>query len=83
METYCDVLRAISSGAEKPTHIMFKANLSWTIMQGYLKSLLAQGLIVIENTEEKSVYRITEKGIRLLQQFLSIREDLRISSDEF
>ena len=43
METLCDIVKAIGAGAEKPTHIMYKANLSWTVMQGYIKELETQG----------------------------------------
>ncbi|MGI0078986.1 MAG: winged helix-turn-helix domain-containing protein [Nitrososphaerales archaeon] len=81
METYCDILRAIGSGAEKPTHIMYKANLSWTVMQGYIRALSEQGLIVSDNAEGKRIYHLSEKGFHLLHQFLSIREDLKLSPD--
>ncbi len=82
METYCDILRAIAAGAERPTHIMYKANLSWTVMQGYIKSLESQGLVVSEGVEGKRVYRLSDKGFQLLNQFLSIREDLNLSPNE-
>jgi hypothetical protein len=29
LEIYLDVLRIVSQGEKKPTHIMYKANLSW------------------------------------------------------
>ncbi len=81
METYCDILRAIGAGAEKPTHIMYKANLSWTVMQGYIKTLEAQGLVVPKDEEGKKLYHLSEKGYQLLNQFLSIREDLNLSPE--
>jgi hypothetical protein len=52
METFCDMLAAIGKGAEKPTHIMYKANLSWNVMQAYLKVLVTQGLVVITPEDE-------------------------------
>ena len=79
METFCDILRAIGSGAQKPTHIMYKANLSWTVMQDYIKALEAQGLVVSDNEEGKRLYRLSQKGFQLLNQFLTIREDLNLS----
>lgn len=81
METFCDILRAIGAGAEKPTHIMYKANLSWTVMQLYLKSLENQGLVVSNSEQGKRLYRLSEKGFQLLSQFLTIREDLNISNE--
>jgi len=81
METYCDILRAIGSGAEKPTHIMYKANLSWTVMQGYIRALESQGLIVSGNEEGKRQYHLSDKGFQLLNQFISIREDLNLQAE--
>jgi predicted transcriptional regulator len=40
METFCDILRVIGAGAEKPTHIMYKANLSWTTLEDALATLV-------------------------------------------
>ncbi len=81
METYGDILRAIAAGADKPTHIMYKSNLSWTIMQTYLKTLQAQGLVEAGSDEDRSLYHLTEKGFQLLIQFNAIREDLDILSE--
>lgn len=78
METYCDILRAIGAGAEKPTHILYKANLSWTVMQGYIRALEAQALVVSQDDDGKRLYHLTDKGFQLLNQFLSIREDLNL-----
>lgn len=82
METYCDIIKAIGGGAEKPTHIMYRANLSWTVMQGYLKALETQGLVTGHDAEGKRLYQLTEKGFGLLKQYISIKEDLQLSSDE-
>jgi len=81
METTCDILRAISEGAEKPTHIMYKANLSWTVMQSCFKSLEAEGLVFTSSDQDKRLYHLSEKGFQLLSQFLTIREDLNIPNE--
>lgn len=81
METFCDILRAIGAGAEKPTHIMYKANLSWTVMQGYIKSLEMQGLVITTVDQGKRLYHLSEKGFQLLGQFMSIREDLKLQNE--
>lgn len=81
METFCDILRAIGAGAEKPTHIMYKANLSWTVMQLYIKSLEAQGLVIASADEGKRLYHLSDKGFQLLNQFLTIREDLNLHNE--
>ncbi|MHB1867994.1 MAG: winged helix-turn-helix domain-containing protein [Nitrososphaerales archaeon] len=82
METYCDIIKAIGGGAEKPTHIMYRANLSWTVMQGYIRSLEGQGLVQAQDDEGKRLYQLTERGFGLLKQYLSIKEDLRLSPEE-
>jgi predicted transcriptional regulator len=82
IETFFDVLCTIGSGIEKPTHIMYKANLSWTIMQIYTDSLIRKGLVLFEESEGKKRYRLTEKGRQIMQQYLSIKEDLDIISEK-
>ena len=78
METFGDILRVIGAGAEKPTHIMYKANLSWTVMQLYIKSLEAQGLVVADSDQGKRLYHLSEKGFEVSNQLLTIREQLHI-----
>jgi predicted transcriptional regulator len=74
MEMYLDILRAIGSGAEKPTHVMYKANLSWVVMRGFLENLKAQGLVEESVIEGRSALRLTNRGYELLNQFLLVRE---------
>ena len=81
METYCDIVKAIGAGAEKPTHIMYKANLSWTVMQSYIKDLEEQGLIFSSDSDGKRLYKLSERGFTLLKQYISIKEDLHLTPD--
>lgn len=76
METMCDILMTIAAGTEKPTHIMYKANLSWRIMQQYMKALETQGLVIATDDQGKRVYHLTEKGFKLLSQFNALKEGL-------
>jgi predicted transcriptional regulator len=76
LEIFCDILRAVGSGAERPTHIMYKANLSWDVLQSYLKTLQSQDLIEAQATEGRRTYRLSKKGYEILKQFISIRQDL-------
>ncbi|MDH2899530.1 MAG: winged helix-turn-helix domain-containing protein [archaeon] len=43
VESYCDVFDAIGSGLEKPTHIMYKANLSWNVLEAHIEKLVRKG----------------------------------------
>ena len=47
-------------------------------MQGYIKDLESQGLILSQESEGKRMYKLTEKGFLLLKQYVSIKEDLRL-----
>jgi predicted transcriptional regulator len=75
LELYLDVLTAIKNGTEKPTRIMYEANLSWTLFQDVLDSLAIQDLVrEIDMTESRDkrtdrIYRITEKGENLIKYF--------------
>ena len=67
------VLGAIRDGVDKPTRIMYTANMSWNSTQKVFGDLLEQDLIFV--TEEpglkraKKRYHITEKGMNVLQYF--------------
>lgn len=74
MEMYLDILRAIGSGAEKPTHVMYKANLSWVVMRGFLENLKAQGLVEESLVDGRSALHLSNRGFELLNQFMQVRE---------
>jgi predicted transcriptional regulator len=75
LEIYLEVLNAIKNGTEKPTRIMYEANLSWKILNDVLSSLSTQDLIEDFNMSDSrdkrtnTVYRITEKGEHLIRYF--------------
>jgi predicted transcriptional regulator len=51
-EILYDLVRATRGGAKK-THLMYKANLSYTVLEQYLKFLLDNDLIREENGIER------------------------------
>ena len=75
LEIYLEVLGAIKNGTEKPTRIMYEANLSWRILNEVLSSLTFQDLVEevdVSDSRDKrtnTVYRITEKGEALTRYF--------------
>ncbi len=75
LETKCDILRAIQlEGEAHPTRIMYKANVSWMVMQGFLKELETQSLIAVASQRSgHRKYTLTEKGIECLQTLLSAK----------
>ena len=67
------VLKSIQGGMDKPTRIMYAANMSWNSTQKIFADLLRQELIYI--TEEqgakraKKRYHLTDKGMNVLDYF--------------
>ena len=67
------VLKAIQGGMDKPTRIMYAANMSWNSTQKVFADLVRQELIYI--TEEqgarraKKRYHLTDKGMNVLDYF--------------
>lgn len=67
------VLSIIKGGVDKPTRIMYAANLSWRPTQHILRSLVQRGLLrEVEDTgskRSKKRYEITEKGANVVNYF--------------
>ncbi|MCD6593311.1 hypothetical protein J7L00_04425 [Candidatus Bathyarchaeota archaeon] len=61
-EIYLDILKAVAEGKRKPTHIMYRANLSWTRLKKYLDFLIAQGLLKETINDSATIFSLTEKG---------------------
>lgn len=72
---HLEVLRAVKEGTEKPTRIMYRTRLSWSILNDILSSSVRQGNIeavdVTSGRRERTgkAYRITKKGENALNYF--------------
>jgi predicted transcriptional regulator len=73
LDIVLSVLSAVRDGVDKPTRIMYAANLSWRPTQKILESLVQQGLLTEadnpESKRSKKRYDITEKGANVLRYF--------------
>jgi predicted transcriptional regulator len=82
LEIMLNVLGAIERGVDKPTRIMYAANMSWNPTQKVLNKLVHEGHITV--TEEfgtqraKKRYDITEKGRNVLRYFQGAEELISI-----
>ena len=82
LELVFDILLAIQNkgGRIKPTHLMYKSNLSHKLLNGYLGELLQKELVVLEEEPVKKkkrpmkVVKITDKGLSFLVEFRRMRE---------
>jgi len=76
MEILIDILKAVADGKQKPTHIMYRANLSWTRLKRQLDFLTKQEMLVDTEVEDGTTYRITQKGKEVLEYFKKIEGEL-------
>jgi predicted transcriptional regulator len=80
LEIRLKILAAVKQGVDKPTRIMYAANMSWKPVQLMLSHLVEQGLLleVIDtgNKQSKRRYQITEKGEKILDYFEKARDIL-------
>jgi predicted transcriptional regulator len=66
-----EIMEIAKKGALK-TEIMYKANLSFSQLNEYIKLLTSTNLLIKMPENGKTVYRVTEKGI----DFLSRHEEI-------
>lgn len=76
IEIIFDILKAIQEkgGKIKPTHLLYKSNLSYKKMLEYVKELIEKDMVGEEEKDGKKMYTITEKGINYIQEFRKIKE---------
>lgn len=76
LEIIKDILEVIKakSGKIKPTHILYKSNLSHEMMDIYITELKEKELIEEIQKERSRTYTITNKGIEYLNQYKRISE---------
>jgi len=76
------ILEAIRDGIDKPTRIMYAANLSWNPTKSILSKLAEQDLIeeIVRTKSKKSrrKYAITDKGVTVLNYFKEAKKILPI-----
>ena len=71
LEIIYDILSVIKSknGKIKPTHILYKSNLSHTMMEHYLGDLLSKEMIREIKLKKGKTYEITDKGFSYLSKY--------------
>lgn len=81
LELVFDILQAIQNkgGRIKPTHLMYKSNLSHKLLSSYVDELIIKDMIKITEIEGKKkkiskIILITDKGLGFLAEFRKIRE---------
>jgi len=79
MDIISDILKAIQAknGTIKPTHLLYKANLSYQLLTEYLEEL--EGKKLVEEQEvgkkvKKKEIILTEKGYQFISQYDKMKE---------
>jgi len=75
LEIIHDILKVIQdkNGKIKPTHILYKSNLSHQMMDEYLNELMSKKFIIEEqNKKGGKTYSLTEKGFGYLNKYKMI-----------
>ncbi|MDA4123949.1 MAG: DUF354 domain-containing protein [Thaumarchaeota archaeon] len=73
LEIYLDIIQAASLRPLRPTQIMKEANISYNELRGIIESLEARALIRTENTISGKYYQATDEGLRLLEDYRTVR----------
>ena len=76
MEIINDMLTAIQQKDRiKPTHLMYKSNLSHKLLKSYLEELLEKEFVKEELTKNNYKYLIiTDKGLEFIDKFRKMKE---------
>ena len=76
LEIINDMLRSIQNkgGKIKPTHLLYKSNLSHSKMKEYLEELMGKGMVEEIEEKGKKMFIITDKGHDFLLEFGRIKE---------
>ena len=76
LEIRMDILKAISAGAEGPTQIMYKANLSWILLCEHLSSLTEQGFVEEKLVGNRKKYWLTTRGNEIVSSYMNLIRDM-------
>lgn len=61
-------------GSIKPTHLMYKANLSHKQMKSYLDDLTKKNLILLGESGKDNKIRITKSGVEFNMKYLQMKD---------
>ncbi len=74
LEIIHDILLTLrEKGETKPTHILYRSNLSHQMLTEYLNELVEKGLVLQQDNKNHKTYALTEKAYQFLNEFESMR----------
>ena len=80
LEITANILEIAKEGSRK-TRIMYLGNLSFDLLQKYLKSLEQLNLVEVKSTPDgEKVYKVTTKGQEFLTDFYELQKHTEIAN---
>ncbi len=76
MEIHIDILRAVAEGRQKPTRIMYRANLAWTRLRKYLDFLINRNLLRREEIDGSEIFSLTKTGKEVLAYYKRVEYEM-------
>lgn len=76
LEIINDILKAVQDkgGTIKPTHLLYKSNLSHKRMKEYVEELKNKSLLAEEQSSERHLFKITQQGYDFLNNYKKLKE---------
>ena len=74
LDICADLVRVARGGARK-THLVYRANLNFRVLQPYLRLLIDKGLII----EKPPYYTSTEKGEEFLHYYKMLNTNMQLA----
>jgi len=71
-----DILNVVMQGYGKPTQIMYKANLSWNVLQSQLRAFLDADLLKVEEYGSRRRYLITDRGADMVSSYQRVVDEI-------
>ena len=71
-----DILKVVAEGYGKPTQVMYRANLSWNVLQAQLKSFIETEMLIVEEYGSRRRYIITPKGAEMLKSYQKVVKEI-------
>lgn len=76
LDIICDMLTSIQDkgGKIKPTHLMYKANLSHNLLNSYLEELIEKNMVKEMELNKYKYLIITDKGMEFIQNIKKMKD---------
>ena len=76
MQIIFDILKSVQNKNDriKPTHLLYKSNLSYNKMKEYVEDLKKRGMLTEEEEKAKRFYGLTDKGRQFIVEYGKLKE---------